>query len=651
MSKKKYSHIFSQGKIGKITIPNRMVMAPMGMGIQNAAAEIEERMVEFYGERAQGGMGLILVEDCYVSSKEEDPYPLYFSAPRIDSQAKVSAFQAVANRIKMYGCVPGLQLGAGEGRNARQVLPGRLPKTSCKMPTVYSKDIICEEMTKQEITDLVNRFARAAKLALMAGFEVIEVHAHSGYLLEQFLSEAINKRTDEYGGSHENRFRICTEIRAAIKEAVGDNLGVSIRLSTDHRVPDGITTEEGLEYAKLAEKAGYDAIHVDAGSAKALDWTVPSPYIGRTPLRQYAKLVKEVVNIPVITVGSYLMPEDAEEALAAGDADFVCLGRPILADPNWVNKALRGQEDQIRACIQCNERCSEWAFTSKRPTCSVNPMCGFESTMHIAPADKPRNITIVGGGPAGMVAGLVASRRGHKVTLMEQKDVLGGWMNLICKEKGKLGIKNYRKYIIKQVEDSDIDVRLGCEATLENIKATNPDAVIAATGSYLFVPGFLNADSDNIVTIEQLYDRELKGDENIVVLGGGVNGSEVAMYLAQDGHKVTVVEMTSEFSANLGLMNRFSIISELNKNENITLMPNTKSKCVEGNVLVCENTAGEEIRLPFDLLISAIGMGSNKELAGQLEEEFNEVYTIGDAELHLKIGDAVHRGFFTALKL
>ena len=651
MSRKKYPHIFSEGKIGNITIPNRMVMAPMGVGIQNAAAEIEDRMVEFYGERAQGGMGLILVEDCYVSSKEEDPYPLFFSAPRIDSQAKVSAFQAVANRIKMYGCVPGLQLGAGEGRNARQVLPGRMPKTSCRMPTVYSKDIICEEMTKEEISDLVSRFARAARLALMAGFEVVEVHAHSGYLLEQYLSEAINKRTDEYGGSYENRFRICKEIREAIRDAVGDKLGVSIRLSTDHRVPDGITTEEGLEYAKLAEEAGYDAVHVDAGSAKALDWTVPSPYIGKTPLRQYAKLVKERVNIPVITVGSYLMPDEAEEALAAGDADFVALGRPILADPDWVNKALRGQEDLIRGCIQCNERCSEWAFTSKRPTCSVNPMCGFEGTLHITPAQMPRNITIVGGGPAGMVAGLVASRRGHKVTLLEKKNELGGWMNLICKEKGKLGIKNYRKYIINQVEMSNIDVRLGCEATVENVKATNPDAVIAATGSYLFVPDFLGATGDNVVTIEQLYDRKLNGDEKIVVLGGGVNGSEVAMYLAQDGHKVTVVEMTSDFSVNLGIMNRFSIVSELNKNKNITLCPNTKSKCIDGNVLVCENAEGEEIRLPFDLLVSAIGMGSNDELAKKLDEEFNEVYIIGDAEQHLKIGDAVHRGFFTAMKL
>ena len=242
---KKYEHIFTEGKIGNVTIPNRLVMAPMGVG--HYGDFFEERLVEFYGARARGGMGLILTENNYVSSFEEDPYPQFMPVPRFDSMKKLSRAHAIAQRIKAYGGVPGIQLGAGQGCNADSVIEGRIPKSSSPIPVVRAPHIMCEEMTKEDIQAKVSQFERAAKIALMCGFEVIEVHAHTGYLVEQFLSEKINKRTDEYGGSYENRFRFAKEILEAIRRAVGDKIAVSIRMSVDHIAPGGITLEEGLE--------------------------------------------------------------------------------------------------------------------------------------------------------------------------------------------------------------------------------------------------------------------------------------------------------------------------------------------------------------------------------------------------------------------
>lgn len=651
---RKYPALFQEGKIGKITVPNRIIMSPMGVG--HFGEYFEERLVDFYGTRAKGGAGVVFTENNYVSSFEEDPYPQLLPVPRFDSKRKISRAHAIATRIKEFGSVPGLQLGAGQGRNADTPMPDKPPMSASAIPTMKDPSIICKEMTQEDIDNKVAAFERAAAMAKECGFRIIEVHAHSGYLVEQFLSENLNHRTDKYGGSLENRFRFAKEILDGIRRQVGDDLAVSIRMSVDHMVPDGITLEEGLEYCKLAEKAGYDIINIDAGSRAAADWTIPTPYNGETPLRKFAKAVKEVVSIPVITVGSYLTPDLAEDALESGDADFVAVGRAILADPDWPNKAKAGKDELIRGCIQCNERCTEYCNTSKAATCSVNPLAGNETTLplYLTLAETPKRITAVGGGPASMVLALVASRRGHKVTIMEKSDRLGGNMNLVAVEKAKAGVRNYRNYIVHQIElHKEIDVKLNCEATIESIRETDPDVVVVATGSTLFIPkipGFI--DNDKVVTIKTLYEKtELKGDEDVIVVGGGVNGSEVALALAEEGHKVTIVEMLDSIASNLGSWNRMSLLSQINKNPNITVMTKTKCSRIVGTTLYCENENGEEISIPFDLVIAALGMRSENELGLKVLEEFPEAYMIGDAVRHEKIGDAVHAGFFTALKI
>ena len=650
MANTKYKTMFSPCKIGNIEIPNRLVMAPMGVG--NFGEFFEERLVEFYGARARGGIGLVFTENCYVSSFEEDPYPRFMPVPRFDDKRKISRAHAIANRVKMYGGVPGIQLGAGQGRNAEAPMKDHPPGSASAIPTLSDPDVMCKEMTQEDIAKKIAAFERAAEMALHCEFQVIEVHAHSGYLLEQFLNKNINHRTDQYGGSPENRFRFAREILEAIRRKVGDKMAVSIRLSVDHKCADGITMEEGLQYCQLAEAAGYDAVHVDAGSRAALDWTVPSPYLGKTPLRYLAREAKKRVSIPVITVGGYLMPEDVEDALNAGDADFVALGRAVLADPDWAKKARLGCEDQIRGCIQCNVMCSGYNSANKTATCSVNPTCGRENEFHLTKTDEPKRVTIIGGGPAGMVTALVAAKRGHTVKVLERSGQLGGNMNLISVEDCKDGVRNYNNYIKGQMERNHIDVEFHCEATIEKIKSTNPDVVVAATGSYLFVPGIPGFDSEKVVTIRGLHENtQLRGDENIVVVGGGVNGCEVALELARRGHKITVVELMEDFAKGLSMINRMSILAQMEQNENITLLPKTACKHIEGDILVCEDAEGRELKLPFDLVVAAIGMKSENKLAKEILEEFPEAYMIGDAVEHLRIGDAVHQGFFTGLRI
>ncbi len=645
-----YPKMFSEFKIGNVTIPNRIVMAPMGVGYYGEF--FEERLIDFYGARAKGGVGLVLTENNYVSSFEEDPYPQFMPVPRFDSAKKISRAHAIAARIKEYGGVPGLQLGAGQGCNADSVIPGRPPMSASAVPVGRRPDVMCKEMTIEDIQNKLAAFERAAGLAVQCGFEVLEVHAHTGYLIEQFLSKNINKRTDQYGGSAENRFRFAKEILEAIRRGAGDRVAVSIRMSVDHIAPGGITLEEGLEYCKLAEEAGYDALHIDAGCAKALYWTVPAPYIGKTPLAYLAEKVKEVVSIPVIAVGSVLMPEDAEAILENGQADFVAIGRALLADPDWVKKARLGKKEEIRGCIQCSDMCGGYTFTNKTATCSVNPMCGKESTLRMNPAEDPKKVTIVGGGPAGMVTAIEATKRGHTVKILEKSDKLGGNANLVSMEESKEGVKNFNNYLKRQVEKLGIDVAYNCEATIDVIKATEPDAVVVATGAYLFIPNIPGFDSDKVVTIKKLYEEtNLSGDEQIVVLGGGVNGCEVALALAEKGHKVTVIEMLNRFASGLGLINTMALLDLVKNNENITLLSETKCKCIDGGDVVCEDKEGNEIRLPFDLVVAASGMKEDNALGKQVLEEFPEAYMIGDAVKHQRIGDAVHQAFFTAQRI
>lgn len=647
---KNYPHIFTPGKIGNLTIPNRVILAPMGTSHTGPDQRFSEELIAFYEERAKGGVGMIISE-CNQVAPEIDPFPMITGTPRLDKADKIARIAQYVERMEAYGTVPALQITLGTGRQA-DAPQLATPVSASACPAQGDPNITCHELTVDEIHQLVAYAGRAAGFAMTAGAKLIEVHGHAGYLIDQFLSPEINTRTDEYGGSPENRFRIVKETVEAIKAVVGDSIPVTLRISVDHKCEGYRTLEEGLEYCRMAEAAGFDGLHIDAGRYEVMPWVFPPAYLGPCCMLDLAAEVKKVVNIPVIAVGNFGTPEEVEEAIASGKCDFVAMARTLLADPNWANKAKKGHAEDIRPCLRCNEMCVGRAVFGLELTCAVNPECGRETYNRLGKAEESKNVTVIGGGPGGMVAALASAKRGHKVTLIEKKDELGGLINLAEQEDFKFGMKRYNAYLKTQIAKSDVKVMMGTEANVDVVKATDPDAVIVATGSDVFMPslpGFVPG--DKIGTIRQFKEVEHKPTDKIVIAGGGIIASETALGLAREGfNDVTIVEKTGMIGGDLQFINLMGLMGEL-MGRGVKILTNTSCEGVEGEALVCTDAEGNKVELPFDYLLVAMGTKPENSLNEVMDETFPDVYTIGDCVKTGRIHHAIHQAFEAAKRI
>lgn len=654
----KYPNMFKEGYLGKIRIPNRIVMTGMGCNYEGEDFQ-GENDVAYYSARAKGGTGLVIMGAAAVSSVEHDPYPIFSPMPRLDNINKLPRLTEVAEGIQKFGAVAGIQLSGGLGQNTLDLIPGRPPLSASAVPCKLDPNVLTTPMTKEDIQHKVQDFARAASIVYQAGFEVIEIHCHSGYLMEQFLDKSTNLRTDEYGGTVENRFRFMRETLQAIREAVGDKVALGIRFSANHMAPGKITLEECIGYCKLAEEAGVDFLDIDAGSYAARQWVVPAEYVDSSILEGFAAEVKKNVTIPVIHAGGYQFALDCERALADGSMDYVGLARPLLADPDWARKVKTGREDEIRPCVKCLN-CLCRVYTNKHEDCAVNPIALREERFSDAfiKVDFPKRVAVIGGGPAGMVTALVAKRRGHEVTILEKTDHLGGQLNLACKEKFKLGVGAYNKYLIRQLEIWNVPVKFNFDATVENVKELNPDVVVVATGADVYIPTFIPGhNKENVVTVRGLYDMDLTGNEKVVVIGGGLVGCETALGLAREGHKVDIVEMLSEenfLAASFPFRNLnnhyLGLMQELNA-ANVTIHTSTKVKSIEDDHVVCASADGTEFTLPRDIVLTSTGTRSVKPTGEPFDDFFPEVFYVGDCNKSGDVKSAAHQGFYTGLKI
>jgi 2-enoate reductase len=636
---KKY---FEPGRIGSMKLPNRIIMAPMRTGYAEPDGRFTARHIDYFCERAKGGVGLIITGAAKIENALEC-YPR-MGLPYADSDIMITAMHDLTSAVHDFGVKIALQLSAGLGRQAPLAGAAAPVISASAIPAFADPSITCRSLSVEEIQYLVKAFGAAALRAKQGGFDMVEIHGHVGYLVDQFISGIWNKRTDAYGGSFDKRMRFAIELITEIRKNVGPDYPISFRLAVDHGMPGGRSVEESQQIARQLEAAGVDAIHADAGCAETIDLIFPTAYLGDACIAYTAKAIKEVVNIPVIAVGN-MTPAAGAEILADGQADFIAFGRQLIADPDFPLKMKRGRLNDIRPCIRCNEKCVGIAFKQLPTSCSVNPMTGKEKYYELKKSEIPKKVLVIGGGPAGMEAARVARIKGHNVILMEKADALGGQLRAAGAAEFKKELHALVEWYKHQMKKIGVDIRMNETASLEIIRQIHPDAVILATGAVPVKPDIPGINGENIIDVIDfhIHSTPLKGDR-VVIAGGGLSGCEAALDLVGTGKKVTIIEMLPELALGMNVVSRISLLGKLAKAGVIMKTGHVIQEFRHDGVLATD-ARGDQPFFAADAIILAMGMKSDNTLAKQLRTSVEELHEIGDCINPAKVAEAIQTGF------
>lgn len=659
----KYSKLFSPIKIGSITIKNRFAMAPMGpLGLADANGGWNQRGIDYYVERAKGGTGLIITGVTFFDQVVEKQDPSTVPNPLYKPVNFVKTSREMTERIHAYGSKIFLQLSGGFGRVTIPTNVGDIPPIAPSAIPHRWLDKTCRAITVDEIHAIVKQFGEAAFHAKRAGFDGVQIHAvHEGYLIDQFAISMFNQRTDEYGGSLENRLRFAKEIVEEIKKTCGDDFPVTLSFSVKSMIKDwrvgalpgedfeekGRDTEEGLKAAKLLESYGYDALDTDVGTYDAWWWNHPPMYQKKGLYREYCKMVKEVVDIPVFCAGRMDNPDMALEAIENGECDVIDLGRPLLADPDYCNKLRCGKITQIRPCISCHEGCMGRVASYSLLNCAVNPQAARERVNAYEPILKKKKVLIVGGGVAGCEAARVLAIRGHQPVVYEKGSRLGG--NLIPG-----GAPDFKEddialadWYTNELNRLGVHVHLNTELNEEEIKAMDYDTVILATGSKPKV--FSLGDDSHTYTAEQVLLKQKDAGKKTVVVGGGLVGCETALWLAQNGIHVTIVEALDKVMAVNGPL------CAANKEMLEALLPFNGVEIITGakvtefaNGEVKVDTKEGSKTIMSDSVILSVGYKEENTLYNNLQFDIPDLYLLGDAKKVSNIMYAIWDAFEVA---
>ena len=642
----KYQTLFTPIQSGKLTLKNRFAMAPMGpLGLGDSEGGWNQRGIDYYTRRAQGGTGLIITgvtfSDCEVETQSMPNAPNSTYNP----VHFVRTSREMTERVHAYGAKIFLQMSGGFGRVTIPTNLGEFPPVAPSPIPHRWLDKTCRELTRDEIHKIIESFGKGAFNAKRAGFDGVEIHAvHEGYLIDQFAIAFFNHRTDEYGGSLENRLRFAKEIREEIAKTCGWDFPVAVRFSPKSMLKDwrkgalpneefeekGRDLEEGLQTAKLLEAYGYDALDVDVGCYDAWWWNHPPMYMEKGPYRKYAKLVKEIVKVPVFMAGRMDTPEMAESCVKDGTCDVISLGRPLLADPDYVKKLRTNHVCEIRPCISCQEGCMGRIQTYSMINCAVNPQAARERVTAYEPVARKKRVLIAGGGVAGCEAARVLAERGHEPVLYEASERLGG--NLL--PGGAPAFKEDDLQLVKwyenELERLRVPVYLNTRVTKEMVLESDCDAVIVATGSRPKM--FSLGDDEKVYCAEQVLMNQKDPGDRVVVVGGGLVGCEMALDLAQKSKKVTILEALPKIMAVNGPICSANkeMLEELLPFHGVNIICNAKVTGFKDGAVSYE-TAGKAEKLDTDSVILSVGYRSADELYHELEFDVADLYLLGDA--------------------
>lgn len=641
MGRQKFPRLFEPGRIGSLEIKNRLVMPPMATGLALKDGTVTDRQIDYYAERAKGGAGLIIVEITCVDSPVGKGNVRQIA---IDDDCFIPGLSRLAEAIKRSGARAAIQLHHA-GRQTSSRWTGHQPVAPS--PVAMPGGEQPRELTLEEIAALRSRFAEAAERAKRAGFDGVEIHGAHCYLICQFLSPLSNQRRDAYGGRLENRARFLLEVIEAVRGRVGKDYPVWCRLSAmEIGGEGGITLEDTLTVAKMAEEAGVDAIHVSAHPiAPARRPPMAQPPCAFVP---FAEAVKKVVSVPVIAV-SRIPPELGEEIIREGKADFIAIGRPLLADPGLPQKAASGRLEDIRPCLYCMTCLDSLYWRKEGVCCTVNPILGRERECEVEPAESPKRVVVIGGGPGGMEAARVAALRGHKVVLFDDGDELGGQMLLAVKPPFKETIETFRQYLVRQVNKSGVELRLGVKFAPNLLAKLRPDTVVLATGVVPVIPQIPGIDGKHVVQAKEVL-MGVETGERVVVIGGELVGCETALYLAERGKKVTIMRRGPELATKVNQFIRIPLINRLQA-KGVTIFTGVDYEEVTPTGVVIRNGVGERRVIQADTVVLAAGAKPNTELLPLVEGRVAQVLCVGDCVQPRGIREAVEEGFRAGLAI
>jgi 2,4-dienoyl-CoA reductase-like NADH-dependent reductase (Old Yellow Enzyme family)/thioredoxin reductase len=622
---------------------NRIVYPPMVTQYADEQGFITDRSRSYYEARARGGAGLVIIEATYVHPRGQ----AFAQQISISDDKFIPGLTSLTGAIHRHGARAAIQLHHG-GRMAKSKLMGMKPLAPSPIPALGNE--VPQELTIDEIKELVLIFASAALRAKQAGFDGVEIHGAHGYLLHQFLSLSTNRRQDEYGGSIASRSKFLLEVIEVVRGAVGKDYPVWCRVTAkEYGVTDGTTLEEAQETARMAQAAGIDAIHVSA-SGPAGPNILTSPVFVPGVISHLVEGIKKVVRIPVIAVGKLTL-EFAERLLKEGKTDLVAMGRQLLADPDLPNKIAAGKLDEINPCTDCfNCRSDLLTPGVLGIRCQVNPAAGRETEFEILKTKKSRKVLVIGGGPAGMTAARVAAARGHKVTLWEKTQRLGGQLiqAAIPPHKGRIGLLN--QYLQSQLDKAGVKVQDGKVFAAKDVARFKPDVVVMATGVKPVLPDIPGLSKARFALAGDVLEGKVAVGEKVIVIGGETVGCETAEFLADRGKKVTVTRRGSDMATGVGVSLRAFFLGRL-REKGVTLLTSVKYEEITADGLVLTMKDGEKTTIPADTYVLAAGSVPDLSLYEEIKGAVPDIQFIGDCLQPRSIRDAISDGFKVGMKL